>query len=113
MTSLRSSHLEGLLADDLDAPESPLRVLNLNNTGIDDAAASYISTCKSLETLEVGGTRFTSKAEAFSLATTLRLCCTGDGLFDILDGCPVLQRLDLTSCRGVPIAQRRRFFEVR
>ncbi|GJE86055.1 LRR-repeat protein [Phanerochaete sordida] len=94
VTSLRSSHLEGLLADDLDAPESPLRVLNLNNTGVDDAAAPYISTCKSLETLEVGGTRFTS-----------------DGLFDILDGCPVLQRLDLTSCRGVPIAQRRSFFE--
>lgn len=94
VTSLRSSNLEGLLADDLDAPDSPLRILNLNNTSIDDGAASYISTCKSLSILEVGGTKLTS-----------------DRLFDILDGCPMLQRLDLTSCRGIPITQRRNFFE--
>ena len=61
VTALRSFNLEGLLADDIDAAESPLRVLSLNNTSIDDSAAPYISTCRSLETLEVGGTRLTGK----------------------------------------------------
>lgn len=34
------------------------------------------------------------------------------GLFHILDGCPYLEKLDLTSCRGVKVGERRRFFEV-
>lgn len=61
ITSLRSAHLEGLLAETAEEQTSPLRELLLNNTGIDDAAAPYISTCKSLQTLEVGGTKLTSK----------------------------------------------------
>jgi hypothetical protein len=36
----------------------------------------------------------------------------GAGLFPIIDSCPMLERLDLTSCRGVSVADRRRFFEV-
>jgi hypothetical protein len=36
----------------------------------------------------------------------------GEGLFAIIDACPNLATLDLTRCRGVAVADRRRFFEV-
>ena len=43
----------------------------------------------------------------------LTLCpLTEVGLFHVLDACPHLQKLDLTSCRGVKVGERRRFFEV-
>ncbi|KIP12014.1 hypothetical protein PHLGIDRAFT_98774 [Phlebiopsis gigantea 11061_1 CR5-6] len=58
---LRSAHLEGLLGETAEESVSPLRELALNNTGIDDAAAPFISTCKSLQTLEVGSTKLTRK----------------------------------------------------
>ena len=35
-----------------------------------------------------------------------------DGLFTIIDSCPNLVKLDLTSCRGIRVGDRRRFFEV-
>lgn len=35
-----------------------------------------------------------------------------EGLIPIIDGCPKLAKLNLTGCRGVKIADRRRFFEV-
>ncbi|KAF7437001.1 hypothetical protein PC9H_003835 [Pleurotus ostreatus] len=91
---LRSSDLAGLMPDDDEEPSS-LEVLNLNNTAVDDQAAIFISTCPYLHTLEVQGTKFTS-----------------DGLFTIIDACTRLARLDLTSCRGVRVRDRRRFFEV-
>lgn len=37
----------------------------------------------------------------------------GAGLFPIIDACERLENLDLTSCRGVKVSDRRRFFEVR
>ncbi|KAI0348602.1 RNI-like protein [Trametopsis cervina] len=92
ISSLRSRMLEGLLADD-DEQDSPLETLILNNTNVDDAAAVYISSCKSLRILELASTKF-----------------TGDGLNTILDACPMLERLNLTSCRGINLAQRRNFF---
>jgi hypothetical protein len=112
VASLRSRQLESLLADDLDSPISPLRVLMLNKTGIDDTAAPYISMCRSLETLEVGGTKLTSEYCSHQESTCVELQ-TGEGLYVIIDGCPRLERLDLTSCRGIPVAQRRNFFDVR
>jgi hypothetical protein len=36
----------------------------------------------------------------------------GEGLSAIIDACPKLATLDLTRCRGVAVADRRRFFEV-
>ncbi|KZT06901.1 uncharacterized protein LAESUDRAFT_652672 [Laetiporus sulphureus 93-53] len=93
--SLRSSDLEGLVPDTVAEGPSALRVLILNNTVVDDEAAPFISSCPDLETLSVGGTRFTSA-----------------GLFPIIDACMKLQKLDLTSCRGVKVGERRRFFEV-
>ncbi|KAI8995566.1 hypothetical protein BD414DRAFT_479902 [Trametes punicea] len=96
ITSLRSSDLEGLAHPD-DLNEGPPQVvqLNLNNTSVDDTAAPYISACAHLQILELAGTKFTSA-----------------GLFPIIDACERLVKLDLTSCRGVKVSDRRRFFEV-
>ncbi|THH21456.1 hypothetical protein EW146_g89 [Bondarzewia mesenterica] len=94
IASLRSSHLAGLTVDrGEDVPR--LEELILNNTGVDDEASGHIASCPSLETLELAGTKFTSA-----------------GLFPILDACPMLTKLDLTSCRGVRVVDRRRFFQV-
>jgi hypothetical protein len=64
-----------------------------------------------LRCLEVAGTRFTS-----SLLLGLTMYDidrqAGEGLFQILDACPNLEKLDLTSCRGINVSDRRRFFEV-
>lgn len=94
ITSLSSSDLTGLMPEDGQDP-SPLTTLILNNTGVGDEAAPYISSCPSLRTLALAGTKFTNA-----------------GLFPIIDACPMLEELDLTSCRGVRVADRRRFFEV-
>ncbi|KZT35383.1 RNI-like protein [Sistotremastrum suecicum HHB10207 ss-3] len=104
ITALRSSVLCGLvpgeleeIGSEIDPPftQSPLKTLLLNNTGVDDDAWRYISACQSLETLELAGTKFTE-----------------DGVFRIIDSCPILTKLDLTSCRGIKVTDRRRFFEV-
>ncbi|RDX55923.1 RNI-like protein [Lentinus brumalis] len=96
ITSLRSSDLEGLAhPDGVDDGPPRLMQLNLNNTAVDDTAAPYISACIHLQTLELAGTKFSSA-----------------GLFPIIDACERLENLDLTSCRGVRVSDRRRFFEV-
>jgi len=94
LSYLRSSDLQHLApANPADAACS-LRELSLNSTGIDDDASPYISCCPSLEILEVAGTKLSS-----------------EGLFAIVDACPRLATLNLTRCRGVSVADRRRFFE--
>jgi len=93
LPSLRSSDLEGLMAPPGDSPG--LTTLILNNTAVDDDAAPFLASCVSLVTLQLAGTKVTS-----------------DGLFPILDSCTKLENLDLTSCRGVPVRDRRRFFEI-
>ena len=35
---------------------------------------------------------------------------TTEQVFDVLDACPLLSRVDLTSCRGVDVRLRRRIF---
>lgn len=57
---MRSSQLEGLLALDDEHDSSPLQVLVLNNTDVDDAAAPWLASCAELRILEVAGTKFTS-----------------------------------------------------
>lgn len=37
---------------------------------------------------------------------------TDEDVFTILDGCPLLSRIDLTSCRGVNVRNRRNIFKV-
>ncbi|KAI0094679.1 hypothetical protein BDY19DRAFT_913980 [Irpex rosettiformis] len=97
LSHLECKDLEGLLpvSDGKEFEPSLLEVLVLNNTPVGDSAAPYISCCSSLRILELGSTKFTR-----------------DGLFTILDGCRKLETLNLTSCRGLKIAERRNFFEV-
>ncbi|KAH9937628.1 uncharacterized protein B0H18DRAFT_203465 [Fomitopsis serialis] len=93
--ALRSADLEGLVSETAGDPPPMIQVLLLNNTLVDDAAAPFISACTDLENLGISGTRFTS-----------------GGLYPVVDACPRLHKLDLTSCRGVRVVDRRRFFEV-
>ncbi|KAH9025850.1 hypothetical protein EDB85DRAFT_1981342 [Lactarius pseudohatsudake] len=95
LSFLRSQDLLHLAPGDPEEAACSLQELLLSSTGIDDDAATYISCCPSLETLGVAGTRLSS-----------------EGLFSIVDACPKLSTLDLTRCRGVSVADRRRFFEV-
>ncbi|KAH9064176.1 hypothetical protein EDB87DRAFT_1599655 [Lactarius vividus] len=94
MSFLQSQDLLHLAPGDPKEAACSLQELSLNSTSIDDNAAIYISCCPSLETLGVAGTRLSS-----------------EGLFSIVDACPKLSTLDLTRCRGVSVADRRRFFE--
>ena len=67
----------------------------LNKTGIDDDIAEILTGCVELRELEVAETRITS-----------------EGLNPIIRACPHLWKLNLTGCRGIKVADRRRFFEV-
>jgi len=58
---LRSIDLAGLLPAIAEQGHSPLETLILDNTGVDDRAALYISGCPMLGALEVAGTKFTSE----------------------------------------------------
>ena len=112
--SLRSEDLIGLLVDNAGQEPSRLQELILNNTAVGDDAAPYISSCSSLKTLEVAGTKFTSELLNLSCFDSIQLALilTGQGLFTIVDACTLLTKLALTSCRGVRIVDRRRFFQV-
>lgn len=92
---LRSQDLSGLMSETVNEGPPRLEELVLNHTGIDDKAAPFLSCCSSLVALEVAGTKLTSS-----------------GVFPIIDACAQLEKLDLTSCRGIKVADRRRFFEV-
>ncbi|KIL70648.1 hypothetical protein M378DRAFT_476159 [Amanita muscaria Koide BX008] len=93
--NLRSTDLAGLLPESVRDDSPAIETFILNNTGIDDEAGVYISACDHLQTLAVAGTRITR-----------------DGLFPILDACEGLHNLDLTSCRGIGVIERRRFFDI-
>ncbi|KAF9654328.1 RNI-like protein [Thelephora ganbajun] len=94
LSHLKSSDLEPLFPSEFDPSTSPLQVLILNNTGIGDDAAPFIGSCEELETLGVASTKFTTS-----------------GIFAIIELCKKLQNLDVTSCRQIPILDRRRMFE--
>ncbi len=75
ITSLRSSDLEGLAhPDGVDEGPPRLMQLNLNNTAVDDTAAPYISACIHLQTLELAGTKFSSRSLFIALERHLK--CT-------------------------------------
>ncbi|KAG2117796.1 RNI-like protein [Suillus discolor] len=91
---LQSLHLSGLLPQDAENQPPRLEQLILNNTGVDDDATPYLACCSNLVVLELAGTKISSA-----------------GLFSVIDACPKLRTLNLTSCRGVSVTDRRRFFE--
>lgn len=105
ISRLKSSDLSGLppiealsdhaIDDPADYGPSPIQTLNLNSTDVDDVAAAYIATCPNLRMLSIANTKFNNES-----------------LFFIIDACQQLTTLDLTSCRHIRIADRRRFFEV-
>ncbi|GAA5883856.1 hypothetical protein JCM16303_007417 [Sporobolomyces ruberrimus] len=96
-----SNHLEGLLEPvtfDEDGNDhvlpSRLETLVLDSTRIDDKAMIPLGICRKLKALHVAETRISTNF----LTTMLR-------------SCPDLSILNLTSCRGVPVTQRRTFFD--
>ncbi|GAA5927760.1 uncharacterized protein JCM15063_005988 [Sporobolomyces koalae] len=96
---IESWMLEGLAYPDSNGESeegfaSNLETLVLDSTRIDDEAAQYLSHCKKLKGLHVAETRITPKF-----------------LDVILESCPDLSTLNLTSCRGVPVTQRRTYFD--
>ncbi|ORY78840.1 hypothetical protein BCR35DRAFT_304833 [Leucosporidium creatinivorum] len=100
--SLQDYHLEGLfppLAEDGEAGNTSidpprLQTLILDSSKITDAAAGPISECHDLRALHVAETKISTRF----LAT-------------IMASCPLLSNVNLTSCRGVPVTQRRNFFD--
>jgi len=74
---------------------SPLRVLVLNSTHIDDKAAIGISTLPNLEELYLEQAKITV-----------------EGMTTIMRGCPRLRVVNLKGCRGIPVTQRRQWFEL-
>lgn len=57
---LRSSDLMGLMAPAEGSP-SDLVTLILNNTAVDDEASPFLASCISLVTLQLAGTKISSK----------------------------------------------------
>jgi hypothetical protein len=113
LSNLKSSDLEPLFPSESDPSISPLQVLILNNTGIGDDAAPYVGSCEELETLGVASTRFTSglRFNPPQPVSVLTLASQRMGSFLLLSSCKKLQNLDVTSCRQIPIVDRRRIFE--
>ncbi|GAA5987423.1 hypothetical protein JCM11641_002286 [Rhodosporidiobolus odoratus] len=105
---VESYHLEGLLpplfaTEEEEDPTSAsgrshelprLRSLILDSSRITDTAADAVAACTELRALHVAETRISTKF-----------------LSTVLTSCPHLAALNLTSCRGVPVTQRRTFFE--
>lgn len=100
---LESYHLDGLyppmneftgelLEEGFEPPR--IETLVLDSSHIDDTASGAIKCCPNLSALHLAETK---------------ISCAG--LLDIMSGCPHLATLNLTSCRGVPVAQRRNFFD--
>ncbi|GAA6005025.1 hypothetical protein JCM11491_002312 [Sporobolomyces phaffii] len=94
-------HLEGLLeavtfdqnGNDHLLP-ARLETLVLDSTRIDDRAMIPLGICRKLKALHVAETR---------ISPTF--------LSTMLEACPDLSVLNLTSCRGIPVTQRRTFFD--
>lgn len=73
------------------------------------------SECPQLRFLDVSGTNITGESgliRSSNRSMSLVANNTDEDMFTILDGCPKLSRVDLTSCRGVNVRNRRNIFEV-
>ncbi|PWN48506.1 hypothetical protein IE53DRAFT_389283 [Violaceomyces palustris] len=72
-----------------------LRILNANDTKLSDQGLERLSCLfGNLESLSLRNTNISSQV-----------------LDPIIQTCPYLERIDLTSCRGIPVKRRRNFFD--
>lgn len=77
--------------------------------------ANTLATCYALRILDVSGISFTGQPFLHAAPCRAQLLLTviaDDEIFTILDGCPNLHTIDLTSCRGIKVQNRRNIFKV-
>ncbi|KAG8817447.1 hypothetical protein FRC19_011345 [Serendipita sp. 401] len=91
---LKSEDLEGLRAENADDVCS-LEQLLLMGTSIDDGVAAHISACPNLNFLDLEATKVSE-----------------EGVLDIIDACSLLETINLSSCRGIGVQNRRKIFEL-
>lgn len=113
---LKSSYLSPLIRRET-AERPKLERLVLTNTKLDDEASIYIAACVHLTMLDLESTKLTG-ASFVSLShprseSEPRDPLSAEGVLDIIDNCGKLESINLTSCRGIKVQERRRFFEVR
>ena len=92
-----------------DGVESAMKTLELPSAQFDNLEIfqSQVMRMRTLRELDLSGTSVTGECGP-RIATNP----ADDNLFAILDGCPLLQKIDLTSCRGVRVQNRRGIFKV-
>ena len=100
---------QGLLDGDED---SPLEVLILNNTAVNNDAALAIGMLRNLEELYLEQSRIDGGSLSFDNCIRLTMWRTVEGMTMIMQGCPNLRVVNLTGCRGIPTRQRRDWFEL-
>jgi hypothetical protein len=107
---LRSEDLQGLLGLET-TDECALERLVLRGCNVGDQAAPFMA-CPYLHFLDLENTKFSGKLVYPFTWPGFNPLLTEEGLLEIIDACPRLETLNLTSCRGVRLHDRRRFFEV-
>lgn len=92
-----------------------LEVLTLDNTDLNDDAMPFIAACTSLRTLSLTSTKVTGMYPPLNQGTHNAngvVTLEGNALFPVIDALPKLSYLNVTGCRGIDVAHRKRFFEV-
>ncbi|KAF9565136.1 hypothetical protein EC968_004227 [Mortierella alpina] len=93
-TQCRASILEGLLVESIGTgiltDNMMLEELGLDETPIDDDAAAVLSRFRKLNRLSLANTRIGQEA-----------------VERVVEACPLLTSVDLTSCRSIPLMKRR------
>lgn len=82
---------------------------------MDSGLAEVLLGAPALETLSLKGSRVDCEDPFRSLALSQEsadILVAAVSMFRVLDRCPALLTLDLTGTRGVPLKDRRRFFDV-
>lgn len=101
-----------LLAELGEATEAPaLEKLNLANVQLDDELIKMFTVCSNLQSLDLSGTKVTGESLRAGSHLTPSDPAAEPTAHAFLTACPYLDTLDLTSCRGIPVAARRNFFQ--